>query len=581
MPPPPTATPRRRRARAAALAAATPRRRRARAAALATALSCGALAFAGCGGSSHSDGTEADPAGAVPADAALYLGATVRPTGSAQSGVEAAGRELTGRRDPFAELVSLLQTPGSAKLDYKRDIAPWLGPHAGLFIESLGSAEAAVEPLLKGLAGGAASLSGRSLSSLDGALVMDTSDAAAARSFLAGQAKRAGARSRSYRGVSYEVGDGTAFALVGRFAVIGGEAAVRRVIGVTQGEAALSSESDYTSLAAGAPGGALAHVFMKLAATGSQTAGGAAGTLGALVGGARALEISLLASAGSLSADVQELGASAGAPGLLSYDPEAAAALEALPAESWLALGIGHAGSALPSDVAALKALAGLLGSEGGSLSLGSVLGGLIKPLSVLGAPTAAAQRRYRSWMGRAGIFGAGSSVLELKAGVEISSTDAAGSRAAVSALAAALRAGGGEVTHASIDGAETAAAARLQGLPLPLYIAAGPGPGGPEFVLGLGEASVQAALAPSQTLASSSARASAASSLGEGVKPSLIADVPALLSLLESVGLTEAPSLKTLVPYLRATTTVAGGGSAPAGSSEVQRFKLVVGLKQ
>ena len=53
---------------------------------------------------------------------------------------------------------------------------------------------------------------------------MDTSDATAARSFLATQAKRAGAHAASYRGVSYEVtAAGLAFGLVGRFAVIGSE----------------------------------------------------------------------------------------------------------------------------------------------------------------------------------------------------------------------------------------------------------------------------------------------------------------------------------------------------------------------
>ena len=61
-----------------------PRRRRlaraGRSAALAGLLSAAALA--GCGSSSHSNGTTADPAGVTPASAPLYLGATVRPGGS-------------------------------------------------------------------------------------------------------------------------------------------------------------------------------------------------------------------------------------------------------------------------------------------------------------------------------------------------------------------------------------------------------------------------------------------------------------------------------------------------------------------
>ncbi len=90
-----------------------------------------------------------------------------------------------------------------------------------------------------------------------------------------------------------------------------------------------------------------------------------------------------------------------------------------------------------------------------------------------------------------------------------------------------------------------------------------------------------QAALSPSQTLASAPARSSAAGALGEGIAPSLLAEVPTLLTLLESVGLTEEPSLKALLPYLRATSTVSGGGRPSAGAGGVRRFKLVIGLKQ
>ncbi len=50
------------------------------------------------------------------------------------------------------------------------------------------------------------------------------------------------------------------------------------------------------------------------------------------------------------------------------------------------------------------------------------------------------------------------------------------------------------------------------------------------------------------------------------------------MLSLLEGVGLTEDPSLAKVVPYLRAASTLSGGGHAL--SSEVQRVRLVLGLQ-
>ena len=57
-----------------------------------------------------------------------------------------------------------------------------------------------------------------------------------------------------------------------------------------------------------------------------------------------------------------------------------------------------------------------------------------------------------------------------------------------------------------------------------------------------------------------------------------MILDVPTLLSLLEGVGLTEAPSISKFIPYLRSVTTLAGAGHSLG--NEVERFKLVLGLQ-
>ncbi len=542
-----------------------------------------ALALAGCGSSSSGSGTEADPATVVPASAPLYLGATVRPSGSQEAGALAAGKELTGQANPYQRLLGVLRTPGSPPLDYKTEVSPWLGPHAGLFLSSLGSAGQLLALVQQGLAGtGQPSGIPFSPARLDGALVMDTRDASAARSFLATQAKRAGAHAASYRGVSYEVSaGGVAFGLVGRFAVIGSEAGLRAVIGANQGEASLASAAGYSKLLADAPANAVGHLYVnpgKANAHGGQTAG-----LVGVLSGAREANVSLVAATGSLTVDVDTL-ASTGAPaGLLSGDPQAAQALSELPGESWLAVGLGHVGTNLPADVSALKGLGSLLGAGSGSsstsaLSLGSLLGGLTGPLQILGANTARARSDYASWMGSAGIFAAGSSILELKAAVVISSHDAARSRAAVAKLAAQLRSAGDSASPARIPGTEAAATAHVAGVPLELVIAAGRGSDGkPRFVLALGEPSVQAALSPSSTLAGAASHAAAAATLGEGIQPSVMADFPTLLSLLEGVGLTEDPSLAAFLPYLRAASTLAGGGHSLGG--EVERFRLVLGL--
>jgi len=542
------------------------------------ALAALALALCGCGSSSHPSGTEADPATAVPAAAPVYVGATVRPSGSQQSAAKAVGQAFTGSPDPYQRLLGLLRTPGSPPLDYQRDVAPWLGPHAGLFAGSLRSAETLIGPLASSLTGsGPIAALPFSSGGLDGALVMDTSDAGAARSFLAGQAKAAGAHASSYRGVSYEVSPGgVAFGLVGRFAVIGSEAGLRAVIGATQGEAALSSTPDYAKLASSAPSEAIAHLYVNPGAP----AGSSAQSLLGSVLGSRPTYAALTPASSSLRLDIDSLASEGSRPGLLSPDAQAGQALSELPGESWLSLGIGQAGTHLAGAAAALSGLSSLAGKEAGSgtLSLGGLLAGLTEPLRILGAPTVAARRDYASWMGPAGIFAAGSGVLELRAGVVIASTNATRSRAAVAKLGAQLRAAGNDVTRATIPGTEAAIAVRLPGVPLILDIAAGASAGGPKFILGLGEASVATALSPSSTMSSSAARSAAAATLGEGIEPSVIVDFPTLLALLEGVGLTEDQAISSLLPYLKASKTLAGGGHALEGG--VERFSLVLELR-
>ena len=545
-----------------------------------------ALALGGCGSSSHSSGTEADPATAVPASAPLFAQATVRPQGSLRSGALAAGRALTGQSDPYLRLLAALRTPGSANLDYARDVAPWLGSHAGLFVQSAASAGPLLTLVQQALTGaGAGAGSPFSTGAVEGALVMDTTDASRARSFLAGQAKRAGAHPASYRGVSYEAtASGLAFGLVRRFAVIGSDEALRSVVDTTQGGPALSASGGYSKLASAAPPGAIGHLYVNPQSPAAAAAsGGAAKGLLALLGGSRQTNVSAIASEGSVALDIDTLGAGGG---LLSADPNAALMLGRLPGDSWLAIGIGDPAQSLAGDVAGLRAFGSLLGGEGegeGSsslLSLSSIVAGLTAPLKAMAAPTASARREFASWMGPAGIFTAGTSLFELKAGVVFESTDAGRSKAAVAALGRALRAQGASVARASLPGTEAAVSARISGLPLPLEIAAGRGTDqSPRFVLALGEQSVAAALSPPSSLAGSASAVAGAKALGEGAQPSLLADTPTLVSLLEGLGLAENHSVAEFLPYLRAASTVAGGSHALGG--EVQRYRIVVGLRR
>jgi hypothetical protein len=567
--------------------------------ALALASVCAAIAFVGGGcGSSGPSGTSIDPASAVPASAAVYAGAIVRPEGALQNAARAAGQTLTHQSDPYLRLLGALQTPGSGSLDYKRDVQPWLGTQTGVFLSAPagGDSEEAVGKLLtllqQGLLGQSSSSAAFPFAahSVEGAIVLDTRDTAKARSFLQSLAGRAGAQTTSYRGVSFRAtASGIAFGIVARLAVIGTTPALREVIDTTAGGAALARAPSYAKLAAAAPSGALAHVYADPAALGAGhgRSAGSSSTLALLAGG-RAVDVSLIPSKSSIAFDVDYSSSPAGSGGLLASGSKAAQALAELPGESWLAVGLGDVGATLARDntsLQSLTSLAGLLtgtgGEEGASagISVKGLLAGILQPLRELAGEGAQAHHDLTSWMGSAGLFASGTGLLELKGGIAIESTDPSLSRKAVTELGAKLRKGGGSVQSASIPGTDAALAAHLAGLPVALYIANGKDSNGKtKFVIGIGEASVETALNPSSTLSGAASYGTASSALG-GAHPSVIVDFPTLLGLLEGVGLSEDPTVAPFVPYLRSLTTLSGGTASASGG--IERFRLVLGLQQ
>lgn len=565
---------------------------------LGASLVASALLAAGCG--STPSGSSIDPANAVPASAPLYAGAIVRPEGSLQQAARNAGRTLTHQADPYLRLLTALQTPGSSSLDFKRDIAPWLGPRAGIFLNATGSSEeAAIGRLLslleQGLLGSSATKASFpfAVRSVEGAIVLDTRDTAKARSFLKGLAGRAGAHTTSYRGISYQVSaSGIAFGIVARLVVIGTEPGLHAVVDTTSGGPSLAHAPGYAKLLAAAPSGALAHVYANASAFGGGVGANTQGTASAfsLLAGGGLLNVSLVPSNASFALDADALQRSASAPaaagGLFAGSSEAARAMGELPGESWLAVGLGDVGSTLGADVNALQGIfslgSQLTGSSSGArsgLSIKGLLGGILAPLRALGSDSAETKRDFASWMGAAGLFAAGTGLLELKGGIVIDSKDASRSRAAVGKLAAKLRQSGGSVTSASIPGTDAAVEARLTGLPVVLDIAAGTDAAGhSKFVIGIGEASVEAALRPSNVLSGAGSYGTASVALGQGFQPSVIVDFPTLLGLLEGIGLNEDPSISPFVPYLQSLSTLSGGGKSLDGG--IERFQLVLGLQ-
>ncbi len=375
-----------------------------------------AVALGGCG--SSSSGTSASPATVTPASAPLYLDAVVQPEGSLKTNATAAAHKLTGRQHPFEGLLKLLAGPTGKAPNYSREVQPWLGPHAGAFLSAIALSHAqgllgkeTLEKLLsEGFGGLEAALLGQGglqtvlgASSAQGALVLDTTDVAKAKSFLEGQAHSAGAHTTSYRGVTYQVSpDGVAEGIVHEFAVIGSEAGIKSVIETAAGGPSLAHASAYAKLASTAEHGALANAYLspeelarsRKSAGSSGSAGGAESILPlleSLLGNPGQLYVSVVPSSNAVALDLDTLpptssvaGSSSSGTASSSTESEAlgesgAQVLRGLPGSSWLAVGIGDLGSTLGHGTQSFGALASL----GSTLNFDGIdFGKLLAPLS-------------------------------------------------------------------------------------------------------------------------------------------------------------------------------------------------------
>jgi hypothetical protein len=588
-----------------------------------------AIALAGCGSTHKSAAPTAGLASDVPASAPLFVEATVRPDGALKVGALAAGQALTHHADPYLSLLAALRSPGSPALDFSRDVAPWLGTRAGIFLSSPGETSQLLSLLQQGLLGSSSAASAwpfgakgsaAGTAGAQGAIMLDTSNPQGARSFIATQAQRAGAHATSYRGVAYYLApsSGAAFGIVGGFAVMGSETGLHSVIDTSLGGSSLARAAGYAKLLSDAPPGALAHLYTNpttstagnpsapastgtastgtsstanspTGASGASQSGGASGLAGLLrlLAGKREANLSLLTSSTSLTLDADTLssGPAAHTGGLLSSGSAGVRTLGELPGESWLAVGLGEVGNTLGTDVQSLGEVITTAGggppeSATSSFTVRGVLAGITAPLNALSANDSEASHAAQSWMGPAGLFASGNGVVSLRAAIVIASHNPAGSRAAVAKLAGLLNKNGNSAATTSIPGTDAAISARVNGLPVELDIAVGRATDGQtKFVIGLGEASVQDALHPSSTLSSTAGFHTTVATLGESAQPTLTANFPELVGLLEGVGLSEDPSISGLVPYLRTLTTLAGGSHSLGGG--VERVRLVAGLQQ
>ncbi len=536
-------------------------------------------ALAGCG----SSGSSGDPSSLVPVSAPLYAKLAIKPSGGSSGDALTAAKKLTHLAEPYGSVAQALLSSEAAHVEFKRDVEPWVGDNAGVFITSLDTSKlpqssSSIQALLEGgLTSAVSSLGADAFGSsgTQGAIVLETSDVDAARSFLTKRAHEQQAHSASYRGVSYEVSaGGAAEGIVKDFAVISSEAAFKSVVDTSLGGAAITSASGYVK----PPSDAIASAYVQTEAL-VKAVHGASGTtsqegislLSQLFAGSQSASLSVTPTANSISLQGEIHSAAGPAP---LFGQEGAKALGEVPSGAWLAAGVGNVGANLPRAFALLHGVASFATS-----TVFASLGGpsIEKLFTTLDSPSAKLQQDFGGWATSGAMFVSGTGLFNLQSALVISSDNPSASSAAVGKLAKLMQTSGAEVSNTQIAGADTAVSVKLQGFPAVIFIANGQGTNGQsKFVLGLGQQSIEGALAPSSTLSSSPAYSSAASTLGGGIEPSLIVEFPTLLGFLEGLGLTQSQGVSNLVPYFKSLGTLSAGATSQGGT---QHFRVVLGL--
>ncbi|MCW2985620.1 MAG: hypothetical protein JWR63_3190 [Conexibacter sp.] len=525
--------------------------------ALAAACAAVALPLAGCGSSSSSGSggdAGADPAAFLPASAPVYVEAQVRPTGDLKANAATVAGRILRTSDPGGKIVGLLdkglKDDGAS---YAEDIAPWLGQRAGIAVTGVRSAHDV---------------------NMVGAIASRDDDAAQA--FVAG---RKGTVERTYRDVTYryKAADDLAVAVVDHAVVLGTERGFKSAIDAHAGDALADAGTFKKARATvGTDGLGFFYAdpgrFFDLAAgAASGTAAGGKGASelkafkGLLTGsGLQSVAASLDVAKDALRIDAAAIGLKSGlgAAGGRGDGPAAAAAV---PAGSWLSVGVGDVGATVKQAITAL----GQSGATGG-IDPQTLLQGLKSQLGV------DVDKDLLSWMGDAALFVRGASMRDLGGALVVTSKDPAASRAAIGKLRTALKGLGVQTAPLPSGGGTTAGAEGFS------VAVGGPAAGGlqvaakdDKFVVAYGADALKDALAGGGAALGGSAPFKTAASLLGDAKPSLFLDTPQVVELLSSV-------VGDDQGFRKAKPTLDTFGPAAAGVSsdgDVTRLKAAVSV--
>lgn len=497
-----------------------------------------ALAFAACGGSGGGGDGGADPAGAVPATAPVYLEASIKPQGSQKAAVDALSKRLIGVDNPGKAIQDRITASASSsdkEFSYEKDIKPWLGDRVAFFVNTLRPS------------------TGVSSSSGEGAFVAAVSDTDKAKDTLKNVAEKGKAKQSTYNDVDYyATGSGGAAGVVGDYLVISSDlASFKQAVDAEKGDS-LADDADYKGSPAANSADKLGSIFVDpkslitQLSTGGQFAGQGAQFQQLLQ------QVGNKPVTGSLSATPDSLTLELAGPAAAGAAADSeSTVLPSLPGDAWAAIGIPKLGTRIDQSLKQAEA-----SGSAQSQQIAAIERQLEQQTGI------SVSRDIIPASGDAAIFARGTSMADLSVGVVVKAPDTAAAARFVARLkqvVARSAASGGTTKVRTIPGGFQIATAQL---PKPISVVLR----GDQWVVVYGDAAdVNTALAPNGTLGDNADFKTAAQSL-QGAPVSLFVAFQPILKLVESRSGGLAASQAQQV--LSQLSTLAFGGKAGAGAT-------------
>jgi Protein of unknown function (DUF3352) len=497
-----------------------------------------AAILAGCGGDDDGGGdVDVGPAAAVPANAPIYVDATVKPSGSAESDAKAALGKVFDTNDPGGEVVSLIDQEGrqqaaKERFTYAADIEPWLGESVGFFFTNFAGEGT-------------------------GASVVETTDPERALAFARKSESSATQTSEQSGTTVYtNPADGDSFAIVGDFLLFGDTEAVNAAIVADRGES-LGDSSDFTDALGNLPDDRLGTIYTvpknlldaipaeEIDPSSRSFFESAAGeNLNDPVAG------SLTATSDSFDLEFQSEGGG-------DVETPESSLMGDVPGDAWLALGLGDLGETVKQVIEQLKD-SGIPGFERGLSQFEQISGTSVDELG--------------DALGDAVVYVQGTTEQRLTGALIVKAQNVELASRLINQLQGFASLGGASKPLSLPGGGTGFQINDPTNFPRPVEI----GLQNDRVVIAYGAGSAQDALDPSQQLADSTTFSDAQGKVS-ALGADLFLSFPQIFQLAEASGAKSDPDYVDAKPYIAALEYLVSGSGTDDGQAEV---KAVLGLK-